>query len=389
MATIGECQPVAVGDAGAIADLANAVDADLTVLGAEVPLVAGAVDALTARGRVAFGPTAAGARLEGSKAWMKQLLADAGVPTAQFATFNAGHEAEALAFVETLKGRYVIKTDGLAAGKGVVVTESLTEARDAVRAYLSGAAHGDAGRTVVIEEALSGPELSLLVLCDGRSDPEGAIPLAPAQDFKRLRDGDIGPNTGGMGAYSPVPAIGANMVDEVMERAVRPSLRALARQGISYRGVLYAGIMLTEDGPKVLEYNVRFGDPECQVVIPRLTSDVAAHCLESATGAFETPVTFDDDACVTVVLAADGYPEAPRIGDEITGLSAAGAVEGVTVFHAGTALRDGAVVTAGGRVLNVTAKAATIEEARERAYRAVEKISWPGVQYRQDIAAHQ
>ncbi len=199
MATIGECQPVAVGDAGAIADLANTVDADLTVLGAEVPLVAGAVDALTARGRIAFGPTAAGARLEGSKAWMKQLLADAGVPTAQFATFKAGHEAEALAFVETLKGRYVIKTDGLAAGKGVVVTESLTEARDAVRAYLSGAAHGDAGRTVVIEEALSGPELSLLVLCDGRSDPEGAIPLAPAQDFKRLRDGDLGPNTGGHG----------------------------------------------------------------------------------------------------------------------------------------------------------------------------------------------
>jgi phosphoribosylamine--glycine ligase len=347
-----------------------------------LPLVAGAVDAVTARGRLAFGPTAAAARLEGSKAWMKQVLHDAAVPTARHAVFGAGDEAAALEFLETLPGLYVVKTDGLAAGKGVVVTESLTDARDAVRAYLSGAAFGDAGRTLVIEEGLSGPELSLLVLCDGRD----AVPLAPAQDHKRVGDGDQGPNTGGMGAYSPVPAAGPPIVDEAMAKAIRPTLDLLARQGIAYRGILYAGLMLTVDGVKVIEYNVRFGDPECQVVIPRLESDLFRHCFEAASGQLKTDVAFSPDACITVVAAAEGYPGSVRTGDPIVGLDAASAVDGVIVFHAGTSRAGDSIVTAGGRVLDVTATAPTLSEARDRAYEALGRISWPGMYYRTDIA---
>ncbi|MGH9041148.1 MAG: phosphoribosylamine--glycine ligase, partial [Acidimicrobiia bacterium] len=360
------------------------LDAELVVVGPEVPLVAGVVDAVEARGRLAFGPRAAGARLEGSKAWMKSVLADAGVPTARYGTFT--DEDRAAAFLETLPGFYVVKTDGLAAGKGVLVTESLAEARDAVRAYLSGEAFGEAGRTVVIEEGLTGPELSLLVLCDGR--PDAALGLAPAQDFKRIGEGDTGPNTGGMGAYSPVPMFGSDVVEEVMAKAVAPTLHHLEGRGVPYRGILYAGIMLTPEGPKILEYNVRFGDPECQVVIPRLASDLAVHLRESAEGRLWTPVEWRDDACVTVVMASEGYPAAPRTGDPILGLEAAGEVEGVTVFHAGTSRNEeGEVVTSGGRVLNVSGLGASISEARTRAYAAAERISWPGAQYRRDIAA--
>jgi len=384
MAGLGRCLPVDVEDPDAVADLAEAVDATLTVVGPEIPLVAGAVDAVESRGRRAFGPRAAAAWLEGSKAWMKDVLRTAGVPTARFASFTDGQEAEALALLDEMPGFYVVKTDGLAAGKGVVVTESLADARDAVRAYLSGAAFGAAGRTVVIEEGLTGPELSLLVLVSGRD----AVPLAPAQDFKRIGDGDAGPNTGGMGAYSPVPAVDEDLVADVLQRAVEPTLAELRARDAEYRGVLYAGLMLTPDGPKVLEYNVRFGDPECQVVVPRLASDLAAHCLESASGSPLSPVEFRSDACVTVVLAAEGYPAAPRTGDVIEGLDAAAAVPDVTVFHAGTkAGADGEVLTAGGRVLDVTAVAPTVAEARARAYEAAELVSWPGVQYRRDIAA--
>jgi phosphoribosylamine--glycine ligase len=382
IAELGRCVPLDVSDPGAIAALADEIDAGLVIVGPEVPLVAGAVDAVTARGRLAFGPTAAAARLEGSKAWMKQVLHDAGVPTARHAVFGAGDDDAAFTFLDSLPGLYVVKTDGLAAGKGVVVTESLREARDAVRAFLSGAAFGDAGRTLVIEEGLTGPEVTILVLCDGHD----CVPLAPTQDHKRVRDGDQGPNTGGMGAYSPVPLAGAAVVDEAMERAVRPTLAALARQGIEYRGILYAGLMLTVDGVKVIEYNVRFGDPECQVVIPRLESDLFRHCFEAATGRLTTPVAFSDDACVTVVAAAEGYPVSVRSGDPIVGIDAANAVDGVTVFHAGTARDGDAIVTAGGRVLDVTATAPTLREARDRVYRALEHISWPGMHYRHDIA---
>jgi phosphoribosylamine--glycine ligase len=384
MAALGLCLSVDVADARAIAALAADLDAGLTVVGPEVPLVGGAVDALEATGRVAFGPRAAAARLEGSKAWMKEVLRDARVPTARYASFTAADEAAALAFLETLPGVYVVKTDGLAAGKGVVVTESLADAREAVRSYLSGAAFGDAGRTVVIEEGLTGPELSLLVLVSDRD----VQPLAPAQDFKRIGEGDTGPNTGGMGAYSPVPLVDDALVASVLHDAVEPTLAELRRRDAPYRGVLYAGLMLTPDGPKVLEYNVRFGDPECQVVVPRLASDLTVHCLESARGEPLSDVKFRDDACVTVVLATEGYPATPRTGDVIDGLGAAGAVPGVTVFHAGTKERDdGAIVTAGGRVLDVTALAPTLEEARRRAYEAVSRISWPGMQFRADIGA--
>lgn len=356
---------------------------ELVVIGPEVPLVEGMADELRKSGAAVFGPSAAAARLEGSKAWMKEILAAAGVPTARHAAFTADQEDAALAFLETLPGLYVVKTDGLAAGKGVVVTESIADAREAVRSYLSGAAFGEAGTTLVIEEGLTGPEVSLLVLCDGSTR---GFPMAPAQDFKRIGDGNTGPNTGGMGAYSPVSDATDAFVDEVMVDAVEPTLAALADRGIEYRGVLYAGLMLTPEGTKVLEYNIRFGDPETQVVIPRLESDLAVHCAEAATGRLTTPVLFTDDACVTVVVACDGYPVAPRTGDTISGLEVAAALDGVQIFHAGTVADGDVVRTAGGRVLSVTAVAPTVDQARDRAYQAVELISWPGMQYRHDIA---
>ena len=269
IAALGKrCVPVDANDPAAVARLAAEVGPDLVVVSPEEPLVRGVADAVRAHGMLVFGPGADGARLEGSKAWMKSVLAEAGVPTARHAAFTADQEDEALAFLERLPGFYVVKTDGLAAGKGVVVTESLEEAREAVRADLSGHAFGDAGRTVVIEEGLTGPELSVLVVCNGTTE---GLPLAPAQDFKRIGDGDRGPNTGGMGAYSPVPLAGPDVVADVMERAVDPTLHALAARDIRYHGVLYAGLMLTPEGLKVLEYNVRFGDPEAQAVLPRLS----------------------------------------------------------------------------------------------------------------------
>jgi phosphoribosylamine--glycine ligase len=378
------CVPVDANDPAAVTGVAGEIAPDLVVVSPEDPLVHGVADSLRAHGTLVFGPGADGARLEGSKAWMKAVLAEAGVPTARHASFTAAQEDEALAFLDRLPGFYVVKTDGLAAGKGVIVTDSLDEARDAVRADLSGRAFGDAGRTVVIEEGLTGQELSLLVVCNGTTE---GVPLAPAQDFKRIGDGDRGPNTGGMGAYSPVPIAGADVVDEVMERAVAPTLHALAARDIRYHGVLYAGLMLTPDGLKVLEYNVRFGDPEAQAVLPRLASDFAQLCRGAAEGRSGLDARFRDDACVTVVLATEGYPASPRKGDVIEGIDAAEQLPGVTVFHAGTQQADGRLMTAGGRVLDVTALAPTLAEARARAYEAAERISWPGVQYRRDIAA--
>ena len=357
---------------------------ELVVIGPEGPLVDGLSDSLRASGANVFGPSAAASQLEGSKAWMKEILAAAGVPTARYGRFDDNQEDTALAFLETLPGLYVIKTDGLAAGKGVIVTESITEARAAVRSYLSGEAFGDAGRTLVLEEGLTGLELSLLVLCDGTLD---GIPLAPAQDFKRIDDKDTGPNTGGMGAYSPVPVAGNEIVELAMEQAVRPTLEELAGRGIDYRGVLYAGLMLTPDGPKIIEYNVRFGDPECEVVVPRLSSDLAVHLLEAATDRLTSPVVFTDNACVTIALATEGYPHTPRTGDVIEGLEAASALDDVMIFHAGTRGEGNDIVTAGGRVLAVTALGDSVSNARERAYEAANLISWPGMHYRTDIAA--
>jgi phosphoribosylamine--glycine ligase len=388
MAGIGECLAVEAVNPAAVGDLADRVKPDLVVIGADDPLVAGVVDEVSARGHLAFGPNAAAARLEGSKKWMKEVLASAGVPTAAYRAFGADEELAAFAFIDTLPGPYVIKTDGLAAGKGVMIVEWMTDARDAVRSYLSGDAFGDAGRTCIVEEALGGPEVSLFVLCDG-SD---AFPIALAQDHKRAFDGDVGPNTGGMGAYSPVPASIAppDLVDEMMEKAVRPTLEEMRRRGAEFRGFLYCGLMLDPaKGPQVLEYNVRMGDPECQVVMPRLASDLYAHCRESAEGRIETEVRLAEVACVGVALASEGYPPAPvRKGDVIEGLDAAGALDGVTVFHAGTkAVDDGRIVTNGGRVLTVTATGPDIAAARDRAYEAAALISWPGLHYRRDIAA--
>ena len=383
---------VTPGNAGipnSTAQPAVEIDADLFVVGPEDPLVGGLADQLRAQGKLCFGPGADGARLEGSKAWMKEVLEAARVPTARHAAFTDA--VPALAYLDTMPGFYVVKTDGLAAGKGVLVTESIAEARAAVRDYLSGSAFGDAGRRVVIEEGLTGPELSLLAICDGTT----IAPLAPAQDFKRVGTGDVGPNTGGMGAYSPVPLAGPDVVDEVVVRAVEPTLRELRRRGIDYRGVLYAGIMLTPDGLKVLEYNVRFGDPETQVVVPRLSSSLTSLLAEAAAGRITDQVRFSPDVAVTVVCASENYPATPRVGDRITGLDGARAIDGVTIFCAGVrgggagddgAGDGGALFTAGGRVLNVTALGATIGEARDRAYRAVRCISWPGMHHRDDIA---
>ncbi|HEX2699802.1 MAG TPA: phosphoribosylamine--glycine ligase [Acidimicrobiales bacterium] len=357
-------------------------DADLYVIGPEQPLVDGEADRLRAAGKLVFGPGADGARLEGSKAYMKQVLVDAGVPTARHCVFRDVEPA--VQFLKSLPGLYVVKTDGLAAGKGVFVTESLDEAVDDVREKLSGSSFGDAGRTVVIEEGLTGPELSLLAVVDGVR----AAPLAPARDFKRVGDGDTGPNTGGMGAFSPVPDAGPDVVAEVMAKAVEPTVAALRAGGIDYRGVLYTGLMLTPAGPKVVEYNVRFGDPEAQVVLPRFSGDLAAFLAEAAAGDLRTEPAFVDDACVTVVLAAPGYPSAPALGGVVIGIEDAEALDGVIVFRAGVAADgDGRTVTAGGRVLDVTALAPTVAEARARAYEAAALVTFPGAHYRKDIAA--
>jgi phosphoribosylamine--glycine ligase len=358
------------------------VDADLVVIGPEVPLVAGLADRLRARGRLVFGPGADGARLEGSKAWMKEVLHAAGVPTARSGAFSEPEGA--MAFLRTLGPPYVVKTDGLAAGKGVLVTPDLAEAEADVRAKLSGTSFGAAGTTVVLEEGLVGQELSVMAVCDG----ERAVPLAPARDHKRVGDGDTGPNTGGMGAFSPVPGVDDALVGEVMERAVLPTLAALRRRDIDYRGVLYAGLMLTEEGPKVIEFNVRFADPETQPVLLRLRSDLVALCAEAAAGRLRTDPASTDDAAVNVVLASKGYPTSSSSGDVIHGAEAATAVPGVSLHWAGVDRDgDGRLVTAGGRVVGVTALGPDLPTARARAYEGVGRISFAGMHHRTDIAA--
>ena len=357
------------------------VDADLFVIGPEQPLVDGLADRLRAAGRLVLGPGADGARLEGSKLWMKELLVEAGVPTARHAAF--AEPEPAIEFLRSLPAPWVVKTDGLAAGKGVLVTDDLEAATVDVRAKLSGEAFGAAGTRVVIEEGLTGPELSVFALCDG----ERAVLLPCAQDFKRLGDGDTGPNTGGMGAFSPVPGAEA-LLDEVREAVILPTIAALRDHGIDYRGFLYGGLMLTPDGVRVIEFNVRFGDPEAQVVIPLLTGDVAGLLAEAAAGELRSEPTVSGDAAVTVVCAVPGYPVDPQLGDLIEGLDAAAAVDGVTVYVAGAAAdRERRLVTGGGRVLDVTAVAPTIADARRRAYDAVGHLSFPGMQFRTDIAA--
>jgi len=368
-------------DVDAIVAVAREESADLVIVGPEAPLVAGAVDALELAGIPAFGPSAEAARLEGSKVHAKELMADAGVPT-------AGHEvlrdaAHALDRLADASYPLVLKADGLAAGKGVIICGSEEEARVAVDIFFTQRRFGQT--EVVLEEFLDGEELSLLALCDG----ENVIPLAPAQDYKRIFDGDEGPNTGGMGSYSPVPGIDSARVDELADIVHRPVVDLMASRGTPFRGVLYAGLMMTSDGPKVLEFNTRFGDPETQAVLPRLRSDLAELCLASREpgGLAGMTADFAEDWAVTLVLASAGYPESSSKGDVISGLSDAAALDGVEVTHAGTALdADGNVVTAGGRVINVTALGPGPAEARDRAYEGARVIEFEGMQLRTDIA---
>jgi phosphoribosylamine--glycine ligase len=375
-----ECLPeIGVEDVAATVSAAREREVDLVVVGPEAPLVAGAVDALERTGVPAFGPSGAAAELEGSKAFAKELMKEAGVPTASHVLLRSREEA-----IEHLAGASypaVLKADGLAAGKGVLICASEAEARAAADVFFTERRFGET--TVVLEEFLEGEELSLLALCDG----ENVVPLAPAQDYKRIFDGDAGPNTGGMGSYSPVPGFGPAEVEEIVEAVHRPVVAAMARRGTPFHGVLYAGLMVGADGPKVLEFNVRFGDPETQAVLPRLRSDLVDLCLAAREpgGLAGVEAEFGEEWAVTLVLASAGYPESSSKGDVIDGLAAAAELAEVT--HAGTAERDGEVVTAGGRVLNVTALGATPAEARERAYDAASRISFDGMQIRTDIAA--
>jgi phosphoribosylamine--glycine ligase len=361
------------------------LDADLFVIGPDQPVVDGLADLLRAQGKTVVGPGADGARLEGSKAYLKEFLASANVPTAAFGVFD--DESEALSFLASMTPPYVIKTDGLAAGKGVLVTSDFEVASSDVREKLSGRAFGGAGATVVIEEGLDGPECSLMVLCDGVN----VTALAPSQDFKRLGDGDAGANTGGMGAYAPMSSLTSDEFDDIMERIVAPTIRELLRRDIDYRGVLYAGIMLTSTGPKILEYNARFGDPETQVLVPLYGDGLYDLLLQVGQGRLEGPSPVASGAAVTVILASHGYPLSSRKGDVINGLGDDGqlaqAVAGVTIFHAGTAIdAEGHFVTTGGRALAVTGVGETLAEARRRAYEGAALITFEGRVMRSDIA---
>ena len=375
-----ECVEVGAEDVDGIVALASEREVDLVVVGPEAPLVTGVVDALGAEGINAFGPSGDAARLEGSKRYAKELMREVGVPTAGYAVLRSRDEA--LGQLSCASYPVVLKADALAAGKGVVICPDEPSARDAVELFFTERRFGDT--EVVLEEFLEGEELSLLAVCDG----ERAVAMAPAQDYKRIGDGDTGPNTGGMGSYSPVPGIDREHADALAMAVHQPIVDELRRRGTPYHGVLYAGLMMTADGPKVLEYNCRFGDPETQAVLPRLRSDVM-ELLEGATrpgGLAGVEPEWSPEWAVTVVLASAGYPESSSKGDEIRGLRSIDSLD-VEVLHAGTSEEDGKVVTAGGRVLNVTGFGATPGEARDRAYAAAERIQFDGKQMRTDIAA--
>ena len=379
-----ECYPeVLADDIEGIIKLVEREDVDLTIVGPEAPLVAGLADRLRKAGRNVFGPNAAAARIEGSKAFAKEVMARRGVPTARWGAFDDVREATA--FVDELGGAAVVKADGLAAGKGVVVARDREDAVRAIEASLVDGAFGDAGRSVVVEEFLEGPEVSVFAVTDGRGN---CALLDAVQDHKRVGDGDTGPNTGGMGAYSPVPALDQTTATWILDNVVAQIVDELR----PYRGVLFAGMMLTQDGPKVLEFNCRFGDPEAEVLLPRMPYSVGTLLHACATGrlAYEAGhANFDEGAAVTVVIASEGYPGPYETGRTILGLEEAMMVEGVTVFHAGTA-RDanGGLVTAGGRVFAVTGQGETLSGARERAYHGVSQIHFDGMRFRTDIAAH-
>jgi phosphoribosylamine--glycine ligase len=375
------CVPVADTAVDALLALARDERVDLTVVGPEQPLALGLGDRFRAAGLLVFGPDRAAARLEWSKAFAKALMAGQGIPTARFAVFD--DLAAARAYCRETGPPLVVKADGLAAGKGVAVCRTAEEADAALLACLEQEAFGDAGRTVVVEECLEGEEASFFALCDG----EAAVPFGGAQDHKAVFDDDRGPNTGGMGAYAPAPVLDARAEARVMAEVVRPALRGLAAIGAPYRGVLYVGLMLTKDGPKVVEFNCRFGDPECQAILPRLGEDLLPVLAAVAAGdGLPAALAWRPDASACVVMASGGYPGPYRTGRAITGLEAAEAEEGVTVFHAGTARAEGRLVTAGGRVLGVQALGPDLATAVRRAYTAAGRIAFEGAHYRTDIA---
>ena len=376
------CLDLDADDVRGIVELVEREGIDLTVVGPEAPLVAGLADALGSRSAKVFGPTKDAARIEGSKGWAKELMRRHGIPAARSRSFDRMDAAAE--YLDEVGTPVVIKADGLAAGKGVTVAQDKVEAVAALEACLVDRAFGDAGASVLVEEFLTGREVSAFALSDGRD----VLPLALAQDFKRANDGETGPNTGGMGAYSPVPFVDATTERGISDDVLRATVRAMDAEGTRFRGLLYAGLMLTDDGPKVLEFNCRFGDPETEVVLPRLRSDFGEMVLASVEGNLSSyKAHWSEEACVTVVIASGGYPGEYRSGLPIDGLEDAGKVEGVVVFHAGTEERQGTVVTAGGRVLAVSALGASLADARARAYAAVERISFEGMHYRTDIAA--
>lgn len=382
MAELAACVPIKAEDVAGLVAFAREHQVDLVVAGPEAPLVAGLADACMAAGIACFGPTAAAARLEGSKAFTKEICAEAGIPTAASVTFDDAESA--LAHVRRVGAPIVVKADGLAAGKGVVVAATVDDAEEAVIAMMRARAHGEAGARVVIEDCLVGREVSFFALCDG----ERAIPFGAAADHKRVGEGDTGPNTGGMGAYSPPACFTPALEEEVMARIVRPTLAAMARRGAAFRGVLFCGLMLTEAGPKLIEFNVRFGDPECQALLLRAEGDMLATLASCAHGRLdEATIRLGDEASVVVVMAAAGYPGSYAKGGEIGGLADAAALPTVRVFHAGTREEGGRVLAAGGRVLGIGAVGATVEEARARAYAGVDAVRWPGGFCRRDIAA--
>ena len=384
IAQVATCVPVAAEDMDGQVALALKEKIDFVVVGPDAAVVAGLVDRLAEVGIKAFGPTAAAARLEGSKAFMKDFFARHKIPTARYARFTDPKAAKA--YVEYHGAPIVVKTSGLAAGKGVTVAQTVDEAVAAIDSMMVEKIFGDAGNEIVIEEFLAGEEASFFVLVDG----ENALPLVGAQDHKAVGDGDTGPNTGGMGAYSPAPIFDVAMQERVMREIILPTVRGMTADGCPFKGVLFAGLMITKDGPKTLEYNVRFGDPECQVLMLRMKSDLLPALIASADGQLKHfDIQWNNDPALVVVMAAQGYPGTPLKGTVISGLDKAAAVEGVTVFHAGTKAetRDGktVIVANGGRVLGIASTAKTVTEAQARAYKAVDAINWPEGFCRRDI----
>lgn len=378
-AQCGENVVLDIADHRAVADFCRLQGVGLVVIGPEGPLVDGIADDLEAAGIKTFGPSRAAAQLEGSKAFTKELCAEFGIPTAAFARFT--DEAAAKAYVAKTGAPLVIKADGLAAGKGVVMAETIEQANDALAMMFSGGL-GAAGAEVVIEEWMIGEEASFFALCDGTH----ALPLASAQDHKRAFDGDTGPNTGGMGAYSPAPVMTKALEEQVMTEIVGPTLAGMAQRGTPFKGVLFAGLMITADGPKLIEYNVRFGDPECEVLMPRLKSDIAPALLAACDGVLNAvDLRWSDEVALTVVMAAKGYPGTPEKGSVIKGIDKAATQKDVLVFHAGTQVKGEEIVANGGRVLNVVALGRSVSEAQGKAYAAVDLIDWPGGFCRRDI----